>query len=196
MTDVVLTLTLVNTGTAPLEVFPRAAELAAKSGWVGPFWSIDLLRDGAVQRDAVREVRCWYGPPGQPPDRSHWDNAKVVLQPGGSIGHALKACFVPRDMLGADHLDSNTLDPEGHDGIAKRGLDLVGSHVLALERPCDELAAEKSKRTDFLRPGVNVFISGKGRFELQLGYAQGPHDFYEAMSKLIATSRPVAFPAP
>ena len=196
LTDVALALTLVNTGTAPLDVFPRAAELSARSGWVGPFWTLDLLRNGVIQHDAVREVRRWYGPPEEPPDRSHWDNAKVLLQSGGSTGHVLKACFVPRDMLDGDHLDPETLDPEGHDGIAERGLNFVGSHVLVLERSCGEVAAERRKRADFLRPGVNVFVLGNGRYELQLGYVQGPHAFYEAMSKLSARSRPVAFPVP
>ncbi len=191
LTEVLVTLSLENRGSAPLAVFPGAAQLRARAGWVGPFWELSIRMNGTEQPTWIRELRTYYGPPAEPPASRYWESAKVMLQPGARQETTLRACWIPRSLLRPEHLSRTALDPDGQDRLEDSKVPLTGSNVLVLERTCREVSSEMQKRADFLRPGVVVFLPGPGPLELCFGYSQAAHSFYRAMPSAEASAVPL-----
>lgn len=181
LTDVKIVIKFENAGTQAIEIYPALAQLRERGGWPGPFWDIEFLDNGKEVEGATLELRSGNGPPGTPPAGEYWDSNKVTLGPTSSQEHVIAACWIPRRMLRPAQLSKKTLDPDGVDGLGESKLDFGRSSVLVWERECKDVRAAMRERSDFLRPGVITFLSGRGPFELRVGYSQDSHSFCPSM---------------
>lgn len=157
--DVRLRLVLRNAGSAPISLATDMAKLAAVASYagVGITWGLDIA---GVK---IRELRSWYGPPGNPPAPSAITKAARTLAPGASETVEMPAAWIPNRVLEPRHLAN--LDPQGMDNLG----DVSGASVLVLfPRGLDR------KADDFLRGHVVAFFPGPGTYELRASYAQAP----------------------
>jgi len=157
--DVTLRLVLHNASSAPISLATDVAKLAAVASYagVGITWGIDIA---GVK---LRELRSWYGPPGNPPAPSVITQASRTLAPGASKTVEMQAAWLPNSVLEPRHLAN--LDPQGMDGLG----DVSGASVLVFFPRGLDLEAD-----DFLRGHVVAFFPGSGSYELRASYTQAP----------------------
>lgn len=165
-----LTLRFRNGSGKPVTVYPGCAQFAEVGGWGSPLFGLRLVHGQTRVRPV--NLRTYYGPPGMPPGKSYFDQAAITLAPAKTHDVHVQACFIPRSKLPLGATDPKRLDPERMDGLDARTEDAVG--VIALGRACATVEAELETRVDFLRPGLVLFVPERGRYELQLSYAQEP----------------------
>ena len=163
---------------ARVTIYPAAAKLEAIVSYagVGITWGVSLAGpDGAVP---IKELRTWYGPPGNPPAPSWVKRDAIELRPGVEHVITLPACWIPNAEIDPASLDPKLLDPQGMDNISGPGF--VGHpplvELVALAR-CSVIAfaplgqLDRSK-VDFLRGRVVAFVPAAGSYELTAAYQQ------------------------
>jgi hypothetical protein len=97
MRDVAFKLTFRNGGGAPALIYPGAAKLCAhvSTAGTGICWQIRFDSKSGAAAD-VREIRSWYGPPGEPPAATAIKKqTEVRLAPGKEKTAELRACWIP-----------------------------------------------------------------------------------------------------
>ena len=188
--DVDLQFTLCNQGRKAIEIYPKAAKLAALASFagVGISWSLALIPENSDVPLPLLELRRWYGPPGNPPSPAYAKQLGVSLGPGAQHVERQLACWIPNARLAPEHLAPAVLDPQGMDNIAARSwtpppghpvppplqdhFPLAQASVLVLGSNAASVEAAMRQQTDFLRGHVVAFIPAAGAYDLHVGYAQ------------------------
>jgi hypothetical protein len=198
--DLQLRLTLRNDGTAAAKVYPTAAKLAAIASYagIGISWGVQL-QDVAGAQIPIRELRTWYGPPGNPPSPQWAESSAVKLAPGAKHELAIPMAWIPNAKLKPRQLDPTVIDPEGMDSIAgphkgpqwpipiSEQIPLATASVLVVGSPLGAVALDKE---DSLRGKVVAFVVSPGDYTLQAFYSQ--HSFMGVGEQLSATAAPIA----
>ena len=156
--DVQLRLVLRNTGKTPLSLAPDMAKLDAVASYAGAgiTWSLE------IPGVRIRELRTWYGPPGNPPAPSAIAKLARPLKAGAEKAVEIPVAWFPNSALEPRHLAN--LDPQGMDNLGDvSGASVLVFHARKLDRKAD----------DFLRGHVVAFFPGPGNYELRASYAQG-----------------------
>jgi hypothetical protein len=175
MKDVVIDLTLRNASTKPFTLYPTFTALSwlTSVASMGMTWNLAFVSATPGGSATARELRTYYGPPGEPVTREAVRKAGVVLKPGKERKTTLKAVWLPNALLGPGSLAAGILDPEGFDNL-KAVPNLEGSSVLVLNASAKQLGADLGKRKDLLRGHMVVFFAAPGKYSLQATYRQQP----------------------
>lgn len=188
--EVDLELMLRNDGRGAIEIFPKAAKLAAIASFagIGFTWSLAIVPDGSETAVPLLELRRWYGPPGNPPAPSYAKQFLVSLDPGAEHVEHLGACWIPNARLAPEQLSPSVLDPQGMDNVATRSwtpppgypmppplvetFALARASVLVFGARAAAIETAMRDQPDFLRGHVVAFVPGAGAYDLRVGYAQ------------------------
>jgi hypothetical protein len=199
MRDVSFKLTFRNEGRAPASIHPGAAKLCAHASTAGTgiCWdfAFDLKAaaggqapDGAPTA-AVREIRTYYCPPGEPPlAAAVKKQTEVRLAPGKEHRTELRACWIPNALLPPASLNPAVLDPQAMDGIdapaggtppgAPRPLKdvfpLPPASALLFGTDCATMKKVMRERQDFLRGSVVALFAAAGDWEARVAFHQEP----------------------
>jgi hypothetical protein len=190
MHDVSFKFTFRNDGDAPVLIYPGAAKLCAHASTAGTgiCWEMGFdAKSGAVAD--VREIRTWYGPPGEPPlATAIKKQTEVRLAPRKEKTTELRACWIPNALLPPASLTPAVLDPEGMDGIdtpaagtspgaprpLKDTFPLARASALLFGTDCATMKKAMRERQDFLRGHVVALFGGPGDWQARVGFLQQP----------------------
>ncbi|XDD50108.1 hypothetical protein AB3N59_17360 [Leptospira sp. WS92.C1] len=162
--DLEFKIRLNNSGDTPIKIYPNIAPFSNPIGWGGPFFGIDVR--GAKNQ----ELRTYYGPPSEPPNRNYYEKNMTLLHPGETHTCFFETCWIPNSILKEGVLSKKHLDPEGMDGMNE---DLFRkSSFLIFNQNADRMTQEMNLREDFLRPNRLILFSGSGKYKFYLTYFQ------------------------
>jgi hypothetical protein len=184
-TDIKFEIVFENKGREKVSIYPKAAYWSVKLGWYSP--SLDINISGTV----FKELRSYYGPPGQPPGQAFFEKDRVDLKPDKRYSQSIQACWLPNPVMTKDNLKISTLDPENMDGL--KGNDFTGASVLVLGTTCKELLpGKKPEQVDFLRGKTIIFFNKPGDYLLKLSYSQKAWSgFFKPDAEMELTAAPV-----
>jgi hypothetical protein len=195
MQDVTIRLVLKNTSEKPITVYPSFTDLSWKTSVasMGMSWVLNFESPAEPGSAAGRELRTYYGPPGEPVSEDALRRAGVVIKPGKEKTTTLKACWIPRALLHPDDLSLAVLDPQGYDNL--KAIPRLGqASVLVFNADRATLKNHPGKQQGLLRGYMVVFFQRPGRYVLRAAYRQTP-----VMCKVVqpaeAAAEPVAFTA-
>jgi hypothetical protein len=190
MKDIVIELVLKNSSTRPVTIYPSFTALSWLSSVasMGMSWDLAFVSAAAGASASGRELRTYYGPPGEPATGEALRKAGVVLKPGKEHKTTLKALWVPNALLDPSSLSLEVLDPQGFDNL-KSIPDLKRSSVLVFDASPKDFRAGLGKDKEILRDHMVVFFSAPGKYGLQASYRQ-----YPTMSPVVDEVSAVAAP--
>ena len=190
MKDVVIQLSLKNSSTRPVTIYPSFTALSWLSSVasMGMSWDLTFVSAAAGASASGRELRTYYGPPGEPATGEALRKAGVVLKPGKEHKTTLKALWVPNALLDPSSLSLEVLDPQGFDNL-KSIPNLRRSAVLVFGASSAAFKTGLGKNKEILRDHMVVFFSAPGKYALQASYRQ-----YPTMSPMVAEVSAVAAP--
>lgn len=181
--DVSIRVAMRNDGKQPEVVVPQMAKLAPIGSFagVGVTWNV-ALADDVGKAVHVKELRKWYGPPGNPPAPGYVKQNAVTIKPGAEFVAELGGCWIPNVLLEPRHLDPATLDPEGMDNVVaparfagavplSEEIEMARASVLVLTARWAQLDKARSA-ADFLRGHVVAFVPHAGTYQLRVQYVQ------------------------
>ncbi|EMY14729.1 hypothetical protein LEP1GSC043_1272 [Leptospira weilii str. Ecochallenge] len=115
-------------------------------------------------------MRNYYGPPGQPPNRSFYENDVTLLFPKESYFKTWKSCWIPREKLPQNSMSKENPDPKRMGAI---DLNLFRrSSILVLGQTRDRVLEDMNSRIDFLRPNRLILFPNSGEYEFRISYRQ------------------------
>ncbi|MCG6169568.1 hypothetical protein [Leptospira sanjuanensis] len=162
--EIEFTVRLTNISGLNLEIYPKIAPFIGVGGWGGPSFGLNFLET------SFQELRSYYGPPGQPPNRNFYETNSTLLLPGESHFKTWKTCWIPRDAIPSNSVSKENLDPEGMDAVDENRFQQ--SSFLVLGKGKDEILKEMNLRADFLRPNLLIVFPGPGNYEFHVSYHQ------------------------
>jgi hypothetical protein len=190
MKDVVIELVLKNSSTKPVTIYPSFTALSwlTSVASMGMSWDLAFVSAAAGASASGRELRTYYGPPGEPVTDEALRKAGVVLKPGKEHKTTLKALWVPNALLDPSSLSLEVLDPQGFDNL-KSIPNLRRSSVLVFGASSAAFKTGLGKNKEILRDHMVVFFSAPGKYGLQASYRQ-----YPTMSPVVEEVSAVAAP--
>ncbi|TGK36077.1 hypothetical protein EHQ12_08395 [Leptospira gomenensis] len=115
-------------------------------------------------------MRGYYGPPGQPPNRTFYEKNMILLSPDESYRKTFTACWIPRSAIAPTAVSPNNLDPEGMDSVDPALFRRAS--FLILGKGSEQVLQEMDSREDFLRPNPLLVFPKSGEYELSASYLQ------------------------
>ena len=167
MADVTLRLRFTNACPIDVQIYPATAQMDSVAGWESTQWHVQVMKPKSIHLQALR---TWYGPPDEPPGENHYLENMLTVAAGGNVESEIRACWIPNRLLKPESLARETLDPEGMD---KLEFATKEASVLILNQDCAEVRKRQAASpTDFLRPGVLLFVPPTRLIEFSVGYSQ------------------------
>ncbi|MDV6236094.1 hypothetical protein CH379_010715 [Leptospira ellisii] len=162
--EIKFTISLTNVSAEEIGIYPDVALFTGISGWGGPSFGIE------ISPASFRELRNYYGPPAQPPNRAFYEKNEILLSPNESFRKTLTACWIPRSAISRAAVASENLDPEGMDSVDP--ILFRKSSFLVLGKGSEQVLREMNSRPDFLRPNSLLVFQHSGTYEFSVSYLQ------------------------
>ena len=175
MKDVTVQLTLKNNSAKPVTLYPSFTALSWQMSVasMGMSWELVFVPSNPGASASGRELRTYYGPPGEPVTDAAMRKAGVVLKPGKERKTTLNALWVPSALLDPASLSMEVLDPQGLDDL-KSIPNLKRSSVLIFGASSGEFKKSLGRTREILRGYMVVFFSAPGTYVLKAAYRQDP----------------------
>jgi len=191
MEDVTIHVTLKNNTKKPVTIYPEFTALSWQTSVasMGMSWELSFVASTPGGIASGRELRTYYGPPGEPVSDEEMRKDGQVLNPGKEKKTTLNALWIPNALLDPGSLSAAALDPRGLDDL-KSIPDLKRSSVLVFGTSLDVFKKRMAENKAPLRDHMVVFFSTPGRYTLKATYRQRP-TMCPFVEKFSATARPV-----
>jgi hypothetical protein len=191
MKDVTIQLTLNNNSKRPVTIYPAFTALSwqVSVASMGMSWDLTFVPSTLGASASGRELRTYYGPPGEPVTDDAIQKAGLVLKPGKEKKITLSALWIPSLLLDPASLSVEVLDPQGLDDL-KSIPDLKRSSVLVLNASRSTLKKSMGKDKSILRGYIVVFFTAPGRYALKASYRQDS-TMCRIVEKLSAVAKPI-----
>jgi len=189
--DVTIELTLKNNTTKSVTLYPAFTALSwlTSVASMGMSWELEFVSATPGGSASGRELRTYYGPPGEPVTEKALRKAGVVLKPGKERKTALNAVWIPNAILDPSSLSEEVLDPQGLDNL-KSIPNLKRSSVLVFNASAKDFKTALGKDKEMLRGYLVAFFSTPGKYALKATYRQHP-TMFPLVERVSASARPV-----
>jgi len=191
MKDVTIHVTLKNNSKKPVTIYPEFTALSWQTSVasMGMSWELAFVPSTPGAAASGRELRTYYGPPGEPVSDEAMRKAGLVLKPGKERATTLKALWIPNSLLDPGSLSAAVLDPQGLDDL-KSIPDLKRSSVLVFGTSLGAFKKRMAENKAPLRDYMVVFFSAPGKYALKAAYRQ-VSTMCPFVEKLSAAAKPV-----